>query len=89
MGSSSFASDFQHLYRMARSHNCFAASMACSFFAPISWNFNFSRNLNDKEAVELASLLSRLDDFSLYPVIKDKWVRALHSSNIFSCRSFY
>ncbi|XP_028093546.1 uncharacterized protein LOC114293627 [Camellia sinensis] len=50
MGQSSFAVDFPHLYKVARSHNSSIASMACSLLAPISWNFDFSRNLNDMEA---------------------------------------
>ena len=89
MGQSSFAADFPHLYRVARSHNSSIASMACSLLAPIAWNFDFSRNLYDRETSQLVSLLSRVDHFSLSPLLEDKRVWALHSSGIFSCKSFF
>ncbi|GMP97344.1 hypothetical protein CsSME_00045635 [Camellia sinensis var. sinensis] len=62
--------------------------MTCSLLVPISWNFDFSRNLNDREATQLTTLLSKIDHFSLVPLLEDK-VWALHSSGIFSCKSFF
>ncbi|GMP37169.1 hypothetical protein CsSME_00008979 [Camellia sinensis var. sinensis] len=39
--------------------------LTCSSIAPISWNFDFPTNLNEREVVELASLLVLLDGVSL------------------------
>ncbi|KAF5930103.1 hypothetical protein HYC85_030976 [Camellia sinensis] len=57
---------------VSKSHNCSIA--ACSSLAPISWNFNLLRNLNDREARELVFLLSRLEHVSLVPNLEDKWI---------------
>jgi len=88
VGTSSFAVSFPYLYRISQSHNCSITSMACLSLAPISWNFNFPRNLNDREVGELIGLLSRLEHVSLVLSLEDKWVCAIHSLGSFSCTTF-
>lgn len=89
IGNSSFASDFPGHYRVANSHGSSIASLACSSFAPIAWNLSFARNLSDREAGDLASSLSRIDHLSLDSSLCDKLVWLLHSSEVFSCKSFF
>ncbi|XP_028085774.1 uncharacterized protein LOC114286748 [Camellia sinensis] len=69
-------------------HNCSVASVAGSLVVFLPWNFNFHRNLLDKEVSELISLLSRLENVSLSPMLKDRLVWNIHSSDSFTCKSF-
>ncbi|GMP24416.1 hypothetical protein CsSME_00001690 [Camellia sinensis var. sinensis] len=62
--------------------------MACSSLAPISWNFDLIRNLNDREVGELASLLVVLEGVSLSSTPNSR-VWNLVSSGVFSCKSFF
>ncbi|GMP92437.1 hypothetical protein CsSME_00042662 [Camellia sinensis var. sinensis] len=61
LGDISFDRSFPLLYWLVRSSNVSIASVACSSMAPISWNFDFIRDLNDREAWEMASLLVVLE----------------------------
>ena len=88
LGDISFARSFPLLYRLARSPDVSIASVACSSMAPISWNFDLIRNLNDKEAGELGSLLVVLEGVSLSSS-PDSRVWNLVSSGVFSCKSFF
>ncbi|XP_028097917.1 uncharacterized protein LOC114297657 [Camellia sinensis] len=61
-GSSSLAEFYPLLYSVSQSHYVSVASVAGSLVALFSWNFNFCRNLHDREVPELVSLLSRLEN---------------------------
>ncbi|GMQ04517.1 hypothetical protein CsSME_00049909 [Camellia sinensis var. sinensis] len=87
LGDISFVRSFPLLYRLAHSPNVSIALVACSSMTPISWNFDLIRNLNDREAGELASLLVVLEGVSLSSS-SDSRVWNLVFSGVFSCKSF-
>ncbi|KAF5946950.1 hypothetical protein HYC85_017178 [Camellia sinensis] len=64
--------DFPGLYRIANSHGFSISLLACSSSAPIAWNLSFARNLSNREAGDLASLLSRIEYLSLVSSLSDK-----------------
>ena len=82
-GDSSFHSLYPHLFRPGHPYNVSIASVVLSHSASISWNFDFYRNHHDREIVELATLVTTLDSFSLSPNVTEKPVCSLHSSSFF------
>ena len=54
-----------------------------------SWNFHFSRNLSDREILQLQSLLQILDGRHLCNTLEDKRIWLADSSRIFSCKSAF
>ncbi|GMQ04499.1 hypothetical protein CsSME_00049896 [Camellia sinensis var. sinensis] len=74
VGSMSLVESYPLLYGVSQSHNCSVTSMVGSLVVPLFWNFNFHWNLHDREVSELISLLSRLENVYLSPMLKDRLV---------------
>lgn len=89
MGGESFSRLFPRLHNLSLPHNASISSMVSSPSFPIDWDFRFFRNLNDRECIELSSLLSFLEGVCLRESVPDgrKWIA--HSSGMFSCKSFF
>ncbi|RVX19857.1 hypothetical protein CK203_005103 [Vitis vinifera] len=56
---------------------------------PLSWNFNFRRNLTDSEIDLLQRLMSSLNSVLFSPSSLDSRVWSLSSSGLFSVKSFF
>ena len=54
-----------------------------------SWNFYFSRNLLDREVLQLQALLQSLEGGHLCNSIEDRRIWLADSSSIFSCKSIF
>ena len=54
-----------------------------------SWNFHFSRNLLDREILQLQELLQRLHGRHLSNTLEDRRIWLADSSGIFSCKSAF
>ena len=56
---------------------------------PLSWNFNFCRNLSDSEIEDLEGLMRSLDDLHFSPSGSDARSWSLSSSEFFTVKSFF
>ncbi|GMP73804.1 hypothetical protein CsSME_00031428 [Camellia sinensis var. sinensis] len=77
------------VYIGLQTHGSSIVSLACSSLAPIAWSLSFARNLSNGETGDLASLLFCIDHLSLDSSSGDKFVWLLHSSVVFSYKSFF
>lgn len=88
-GNSPFYTLIPRLYRLSLSHNVSISTMASSDALSFGWDFNFIRNLNDRESLELASLLVLLEGFTMHSFIPDRRVWTGDSSGLFPCKSYF
>ena len=56
---------------------------------PLSWNFNFCRNLSDSEIEDLEGLMRSLDCLHLSSLVSDARSWSLSSSRLFTVKSFF
>ena len=56
---------------------------------PLSWNFNFCRNLSDSEIEDLEGLMRSLDCLHLSSSVSDARSWYLSSSGLFTVKSFF
>ena len=74
VGDSSFDVLVSNVYILVCPHNVGIVSMASSSSALTYWNFNFFRNHNEHEIVQLAHLLVLLDNIFFSSSVNDKRV---------------
>ena len=87
-GNQTLCSQFADLYRVISVKNLTFSNVLGNFF-PLSWNFNFRRNLTDSEIDLLQRLMSSLSSVLLSPSLADSRARSLSSSDLFSVKSFF
>ncbi|KAM2348663.1 hypothetical protein ACFX1X_012268 [Malus domestica] len=79
---------FPRLFLLSRKHNQNISSFVEVSSNPLSWNFDFRRNLNEMEIVEVATLLQKLEEVRLSPLKMDIRRWNLEASGLFSCKSY-
>lgn len=84
-----FSIRFPRLYKLSLVHNAPISYFASSHSYLHSWDLKLFRNLNERECVEFASLMSLVEGVFLRSSISDqrKWIA--DSSGVFSCKSFF
>ncbi|KAJ9680549.1 hypothetical protein PVL29_019768 [Vitis rotundifolia] len=87
-GNQTLCSQFADLYRVTSVKNLSVSDVLGNSY-PLSWNFNFRRNLTDSEIELLQSLMLSLSSVRLSPSSADSRVWSLSSSGLFSVRSFF
>ena len=55
----------------------------------MSWNFHFSRNLLDREIIQLQALLQTLEGRHLCNTVEDSRIWLADSSGLFSCKTAF
>ena len=70
-------------------HNVFIKSMIAYSLLDWNSNFNFLRNLNEREIQEASALLALLENILVNVMVEDKRIWKLNPSRIFSCKSFF
>ncbi|WKA04126.1 hypothetical protein VitviT2T_022186 [Vitis vinifera] len=86
-GNQTLCSQFADLYRVISVKNLTVSNVLGNSL-PLSWNFNFRRNLTDSEIDLLQRLMSSLNFVLLSPSSSDSRVWSLSSSSSFSVKSF-
>ncbi|RVX17758.1 putative ribonuclease H protein [Vitis vinifera] len=87
-GNQTLCSQFADLYRVISMKNLTVSNVLGNSL-PLSWNFNFRRNLTDSEIDLLQRLMSSLNSVLLSPSSSDSRVWSLSSSSSFSVKSFF
>ncbi|WJZ89514.1 hypothetical protein VitviT2T_008730 [Vitis vinifera] len=87
-GNQTLCSQFAGLYRVIFVKNLTVSNVLDNSF-PLSWNFNFRRNLTDSEIDLLQSLMSFLSSVLFSPSLTDSRAWSLSSSGLFSVKSFF
>ena len=64
-------------------------SVVLSNSYPLSWNFNFRRNLTDTEIEFLQRLMSSLSSVHFSPSMTDSRTWSMSSSSLFTVKSFF
>ncbi|TQD89699.1 hypothetical protein C1H46_024693 [Malus baccata] len=85
---SSVSSIVVMLFLLSRKHNQNISSFVEASASPLCWNFDFRRNLNEMEIVEVATLLQKLEEVRLSPIKRDIRRWNLEVSGLFSCKSY-
>ena len=84
----SLCSQFADLYRVIFVKNITVSNVLGNSF-PLSWNFNFRRNLTDSEIDLLQRLISSLSSVFFSPSLADSRTWSLSSSDLFSVKFFF
>ena len=87
-GNQSLCSQFAGLYRVIYVKNLTVSNALGNYF-PLSWNFNFRRNLTDSEIDLLQRLMSSLSSMFFSLSLADSRAWSLLSSGLFSVKSFF
>ncbi|RVW19678.1 Structural maintenance of chromosomes protein 3, partial [Vitis vinifera] len=87
-GNQTLCAQFAELYRVISVRNLTVSNVLGNSF-PLSWNFNFRRNLTDSEIDLLQRLMSSLHSVLLSPSSSDSRAWSLSSSGSFSVKSFF
>ncbi|KAL6346450.1 hypothetical protein AAG906_033246 [Vitis piasezkii] len=87
-GNQTLCAQFAELYRVSSVRNLTVSNVLGNSF-PLSWNFNFRRNLTDSEIDLLQRLMSSLHSVLLSPSSSDSRAWSLSSSGSFSVKSFF
>ncbi|RVW58950.1 Retrovirus-related Pol polyprotein from transposon RE1 [Vitis vinifera] len=87
-GNQTLCAQFAELYRVISVRNLTVSNVLGNSF-PLSWNFNFCRNLTDSEIDLLQRLMSSLHSVLLSPSSSDSRAWSLSSSGSFSVKSFF
>ncbi|KAJ9687316.1 hypothetical protein PVL29_015988 [Vitis rotundifolia] len=87
-GNQTLCSQFADLYRVTSVKNLSVSDVLGNSY-PLSWNFNFRRNLTDSEIELLQRLMLFLSSVHLSPSLADSRVWYLSSLGLFSVRSFF
>ncbi|RVW37832.1 hypothetical protein CK203_087876 [Vitis vinifera] len=87
-GNQTLCAQFADLYRVISVRNLTVSNVLGNSF-PLSWNFNFRRNLTDSEIDLLQRLMSSLHSVLLSPSSSDSRAWSLSSSGSFSVKSFF
>ncbi|RVW26926.1 putative ribonuclease H protein [Vitis vinifera] len=87
-GNQTLCSQFADLYRVISVKNLTVSNVLGNSL-PLSWNFNFRRNLTDLEIDLLQRLMSSLHSVLLSPSSSDSRAWSLSSSGLFSVKSFF
>ncbi|RVW16200.1 putative ribonuclease H protein [Vitis vinifera] len=87
-GNQTLCAQFAELYRVISVRNLTVSNVLGNSF-PLSWNFNFRRNLTDSEIDFLQRLMSSLHSVLLSPSSSDSRAWSLSSSGSFSVKSFF
>ncbi|RVX16773.1 LINE-1 retrotransposable element ORF2 protein [Vitis vinifera] len=87
-GNQTLCSQFADLYRVISVKNL-TVLIVLGNSLPLSWNFNFRRNLTDSEIDLLQKLMSSLNSVLLSPSSSDSRAWSLSSSGSFSVKSFF
>ena len=84
---------FSSLFRLSTFNNRpiadFAVHSGLQEEGYTNWNFHFSRNLLDREIIQLPELLGRLEGRQLCDCVEDKRTWLADSSGIFTCKSAF
>ena len=90
VGSCSFKEEFPRLFRISGNKNALVADVVrwAADSSP-SWDFVFSRNLNDWEVEEFASMLGKIHSINIDRHSEDKRLWRNDPSNKFSCKLFF
>ncbi|RVW28239.1 hypothetical protein CK203_083670 [Vitis vinifera] len=83
-----WCSQFADLYRVISVKNLTVSNVLGNSL-PLSWNFNFRRNLTDSEIDLFQRLMSSLNSVLLSPSSSDSRAWSLSSSGSFSVKSFF
>ena len=81
-------SQFAGLYRVIYVKNLTVSNVLGNSF-PLSWNFNFRRNLTNTEIDLLQRITSSLSSVFFSPSLADSRAWSLSSSGLFSVKSFF
>ncbi|RVX22450.1 putative ribonuclease H protein [Vitis vinifera] len=87
-GNQTLYSQFADLYRVISVKNLTVSNVLGNSL-PLSWNFNFRRNLTDSKIDLLQRLMSSLNSVLLSPSSSDSRAWSLSSSGSFSVKSFF
>nr|CAN75609.1 hypothetical protein VITISV_002943 [Vitis vinifera] len=87
-GNQTLCAQFAELYRVSSVRNLTVSNVLGNSF-PLSWNFNFRRNLTDSEIDLFQRLMSSLHSVLLSPSSSDSRAWSLSSSGSFSVKSFF
>ena len=87
-GNQTLCSQFADLYRVISVKNL-TVSNVLGNSSPLSWNFNFRRNLTDSEIDLLQILMSSLSFVLFSPSSSDSRAWSLSSLGLFSVKSFF
>nr|CAN74795.1 hypothetical protein VITISV_041690 [Vitis vinifera] len=87
-GNQTLCAQFADLYRVISVRNLTVSNVLGNSF-PLSWNFNFCRNLTDSEIDLLQRLMSSIHSVLLSPSSSDSRAWSLSSSGSFSVKSFF
>ena len=87
-GNQTLCSQFADLYRVISVKNLTVSNVLGNSL-PLSWNFNFRRNLMDSEIDLLQRLMSSLNSVLFSPSSSDSRAWSLSSSGLFSVKSFF
>ena len=87
-GDQPLESQYPRLFRVVTDKNILISSILGST-RPLSWNFNFRRNLSDSEIEDLAGLVRSLDCLHLSSLVSDARSWYLSSSGLFTVKYFF
>ncbi|RVW59918.1 hypothetical protein CK203_086970 [Vitis vinifera] len=87
-GNQTLCSQFAGLYRVISVKNLTVSNVLSNSF-PLSWNFNFRRNLTDTEIDLLQRIMSSLSSVFFSSSLADSRDWSLSSSGLFSVKSFF
>ncbi|KAM1005917.1 hypothetical protein ACFX2A_002729 [Malus domestica] len=79
---------FPRLFLLSMMHNQNISSFADLSTNSLSWNFDFSRNLNEVEIEEVARLLQKVEEVRLSQSRTDNRRWKLEASRLFTCKSY-
>ena len=88
VGGPTLGSQYPRLFRVVTNKNIPISSILGSTH-PLSWNFNFRRNLSNSEIEDLESLMQSLDCLHLSSLVSDARSSYLSSSGVFTVKSFF
>ena len=92
-GDNTFKRLFPSLFRLStfnsRPISDFVDQMKLQEEGYTSWNLHFSRNLLDREIIQLQDLLQSLEGRQLCNSLEDKRIWLADSSGLFSCKSAF
>ena len=87
-GNQTLCSQFADLYRVIYVKNLTVSNVIDNSF-PLTWNFNFRRNLTDLEIDLFQRLMSSLSSVLFSPSSADSRAWSLSSSGLFSMKFFF
>ena len=87
-GNQTLCSQFADLYRVIYVKNLTVSNVIDNSF-PLTWNFNFRRNLTDSEIDLFQRLMSSLSSVFFSPSSADSRAWSLSSSGLFSMKFFF